>query len=263
MRVINKSHQPGLHASRLMALALAQYPVVTFLDDDVEVLPGYFKELQFTFDSFPELVGLGGVNVSEHSKAKWRRLIERLFLLRSKELGRLTASCFNWSHDEWASRSQIFPADFLLGCNMSLRVEAVKDIRRAPYFEGYSLGEDLYLCVWAARRGTLAVNPRMRVVHHFAPMGRPDYSHLWREMIRSSWEVLGLRGRTVLRKAAFAWSVLGLFLGQVIVMVGAVFRGDRMTCRFKREALFGIARGSWMVISGQHDPRRSESSPRS
>jgi len=255
VRVVNKSHQPGLHLSRLMSLALAQYPVVTFLDDDVEVLPGYFRELQATFDSSSELVGLGGVNINEESKAKWRKLVERLFLLRSRAIGRLTASCFNWSHDEWASRSQSFPADFLLGCNMSLRVEAVKDIRQVPYFEGYSLGEDVYLCIWAARRGALAVNPNMRVVHHFAPTGRLDYPYLWREMVRSSWEISGLRSRTLLHVAAFSWSILGLFVGQAIAMAWALIRSDRAECKRRLGALLGISRGVWMIVSGRHAPQ--------
>jgi len=86
------TNEPGLTRQRNRAISEATGDVLVFLDDDVELDPGFIAALEAAFDGHPDVAGIGGFIVNEWGKEpeRWWKLRKRLGLLPGAyEEGRL------------------------------------------------------------------------------------------------------------------------------------------------------------------------------
>ncbi len=205
----NKRERAGLLQSRVEALRHARYGIVLFLDDDVELLPGYLARLMTHYRSDATLAGAGGVDVLEPRAPLLRRLFEYVILFRSFQLGRYSWSGFGGGMDAWRFQPRPFKVDFLYGCNMSFRRSALSELKSAAWFNSYSIGEDMYVSNCASRAGSLLVDPQLLVKHHQAATARDREEDVARTRIVNHFLLLKARGAGAARMGGFLWTALG------------------------------------------------------
>jgi len=219
-RYVNKSDTPGLFLSRLKSLELAQFDIVLFLDDDVEIAPNYISQLFETYEIHPQAAGVGGIDVLVRPAPRWRQLWEVLIFYRSLDRGKLSVSGFGGSMDQWSTAVSPFPTEFLSGCNMSFRKNTLKDVVPKDWLQSYSLGEDLYLSFVARQSGILLCNPYMKVKHHRSRISRDNEEIVAYTQIVNHYKLLREYRAARWRYWALLWTAVGLavfyFLGAIV-----------------------------------------------
>jgi GT2 family glycosyltransferase len=228
-------HNPGPHGlvhGRILAIQAAAGSVILFLDDDVEVDPDYLVRLADAYVQHPGIVGIGGRDTLGKEKMFLVRAYLRFFLLDSGRVGRLSPSGFNLSMSGWRRAARPFETEFLSGCNMSFRKNAVRDMTPAPWLERYSLGEDIVISEVARAHGALIVEPRLKVKHYDSPVSRVPKTETAYTMIRNTYCLLQLRRSSWWAYPALFWTTFGIILKDVvrphrIHLVGAYLRALR------------------------------------
>jgi GT2 family glycosyltransferase len=202
--------RPGLARQRNQSLAWVrehrpEVTVVHFIDDDTEVLPGYFRQISAAFDSDPELAGVGGV-VLDQPRPRHER-IKRWFFLYGPEPGIVLPSgrttIGHYEGDEATA------PEWLPGCAMSYRLPLVGDTEFDDRLEGYSYGEDMYFSYALSARHRLAIAPQAQVVHRLSPQNRLSRTRLARDRVALLHRFVRENDDRGMRVSAFWWSVLG------------------------------------------------------
>jgi glycosyltransferase involved in cell wall biosynthesis len=206
-----RKERPGLYESRREAVARAQGDVVLFLDDDVEVEPGYVQGLMKAYEARPQAAGVGGVDLLLRRGLFWR-LFSRLFYVNSGDPGKLSATGYNGSQVYWPGLKEPFESQFLSGCNMSFKREALLGLPEAAWLEGYSLGEDLVLSHAARKHGPLFVDPALQVRHHSCAVARDKRDRLAEMTVVNQYHILRMIRGDEWSPAAFRWMILGFQL---------------------------------------------------
>jgi glycosyltransferase involved in cell wall biosynthesis len=205
-----RKQQPGLLLSRMFAVERARYDTLLFVDDDAELERDYLVRLADAYKRHPKAAAIGGIDPNVRGNWKWN-LFTRLILYDSGHPGKLSPSGYGGSMVRWSTMSQPFRTEYLLGCNMSFRREALRGIAPVAWLEGYSLGEDLYLSDLAGRHGELWIDPALRVIHHASPISRDREELVAYTEIVNHHHLLRLKQAGPARHAALLWTALGLF----------------------------------------------------
>lgn len=159
----------GAAAARNRAASLAGSDVVLFLDDDVELLPGYLAAVRAVFDADErgEVGGASGYTVNYvRTLSPAKRLRSALFYH-----GPFSAERDPLIFHLRPGRGPR-PARRLHGSNMILRRTALADVRFDETYTGYTFGEDRDLSALLARRTTLLWIPEATLLHHESPRSR-------------------------------------------------------------------------------------------
>jgi GT2 family glycosyltransferase len=163
--------QPGLTASRNLAIDRVRTDLVLFLDDDVVLRPDYVRRVRDAFTGDPSLVGAGGTVDDEHVYGL--RRLRALLMVPGRETGQVYRS--GWSSP--LPRHRDAPVEHLIGCNMTYRTAVLRGYRFDERFQGYALGEDLELSHRLHRDGhRLRTVGAARLWHLSAP---PRHDRTW------------------------------------------------------------------------------------
>lgn len=213
--------------------------IVHFIDDDVELEPGYFSALERCFEQMPHIVGAGGVvtNVSTPGPYLWNKV----FFLDSSRQGAVLPSGVNVRALKVEAVKHV---DWLSGCSMSFRAELFQHERFDTRMEGYCLGEDVDFSFRARRHGALVVCPEARLQHRERGASALDAREkAAAELVRRYRFVQRYRtdGMSV---SAFWWSVLG----DLVLTAGKSVILDR---RMQREKLRGLIDGIRLISAGE------------
>lgn len=169
--------EPGLTASRNLALDHVTQDITLFLDDDVVLRPDYVSRLVGAFEADPDLVGAGGSIDDDHEyELQWLRGV---LMVPGRLTGRVYRS--GWSSQTPKGRSR--DVDHLIGCNMAFRTAKISDHRFADHFRGYALGEDLEFTHRLREEGhrlTVVGDARL---WHLTDDPRHDYAWGYREVV--------------------------------------------------------------------------------
>lgn len=217
--------RPGLARQRNQALAWVrehrpETSVVHFIDDDTEVLPGYFSEIVATFDADPDLVGVGGV-VLDQARPRHVRIKRWFFLYGARPGAVLPSGRSTIGHYEG---DEATAPEWLPGCAMSYRLPLVGDTTFDDRLEGYSYGEDMYFSYALRARHRLAIAPRAQVVHRLSPQNRLSRTRLAQDRVALLHRFVRENRDRGLRTSAFWWSVLG---DVVLKLADGVAHSDR------------------------------------
>lgn len=166
------AHAPdllGLTHARNRAVDLSSGDVVLFLDDDVELAPGYIREIMRVFEADPKgrVGGAGGliVNLPDSlSRVQWIR--SGLFYRGPFSVERDTLAF----HLHPGTRPR--RAMRLHGCDLALRRDVFRHVRFDEGYSGYSFGEDRDFSVRVSRRFELWWVPAARLIHKQTPASR-------------------------------------------------------------------------------------------
>ncbi len=170
LRYVHDPNLSSLTRARNRAISLASGTVFLFLDDDVELAPGYVRELLAVFDKDP-LGGVGGAGGLILNFPQTLSLGQRIrswifyqgpFRIERDVIG---FQLRPGAHPRRALR--------LNGCNMAFRREVMEGLQFDEDYSGYSFGEDRDFSVLAARGVGLLWVPSARLLHKQAGGGRP------------------------------------------------------------------------------------------
>jgi len=185
--------------------------IVAFLDDDTELDPLYFLEIEKTFESHKDAVGVSGYITNEvqwepvNSKNQgfsfftidgWSRKEDMRNRFR-KALGLMPdiqpSTIGPYAHERALGglppSGKIYKVDYLQGAMMCFKKEIFQYISFSHYFEGYGLYEDKDFSLRAGKIGNLYVSTRAKLSHHHDPFGRPNYVKYGIMTVRNGWRV--------------------------------------------------------------------------
>jgi GT2 family glycosyltransferase len=159
----------------------------------------------------PEIAALAPVITNYPAPSAARRLYRAVFCLGPFRDERQPVYWF-WRRYPAPAR---VPVRMFTGAMMSFRRTALEGLRHDARYKGASIGEDIDLCWTLWRRGArLAIATDAHIVHNRAPRParRPEEAQI------ASWGFLYQKHlpRTLATRAAFAWYVVGVFVGALI-----------------------------------------------
>lgn len=227
---------PGLARQRMAGVRALRddTEVVHFIDDDVQLAPDYFAQIERVFVEHDDVLGVGGWVINTPSRRV--RFTGPMFLLDSAtRQGRVLPSGAN----VLVHRPRgILDVDWLSGCAMAYRRRVFAQLSFDERMTGYSLGEDVDFSFRVSRLGRVVVTERARLRHLCSEVGRWDHARLARENARRRHAfVCELRGHGV-NRGAFWWSLLGEILTRA---VRGVLRTDGDERAVARALLRGTA----------------------
>lgn len=171
---------PGLATSRNLALNQIDDGIVHFLDDDVVVPTSYFDEACDFFGTNQMAVGVAPyIRVSSDIENSLKNRIRNTLIKLLKKQGKFTKS----GRAHWLVSKRVRPVDWLPGCCMSYRMEAIKDLDFSEELQngplgGYALGEDFDFSHRALQMGELWGLGSSTVFHKLEPNDRSN----WKKM---------------------------------------------------------------------------------
>lgn len=230
---------PGLARQRNQALdwIRAHRPdtaIVHFIDDDTEPEPDYFAAVERAFASDHRLGGVGGVVVNQPFPRF--QLAKYAFALYSRRPGVVLRS--GRSTIGHYVGHEATHAEWLPGCAMSYRLDAIGSLSFDHRLEGYSLGEDLYFSYALSRTHPLTIAKDARVVHHLSPVNRHSAERISRERVELLHRFVRENRDRGLRMSAFWWSVVGEAVLHLAHGVGA--RDGEALARARGVAVGGV-----------------------
>jgi GT2 family glycosyltransferase len=230
---------PGLARQRNQALEWirdqrAGVQIVHFIDDDTEPERDYFAAVERAFATDPRLGGVGGVVLNQPFPRF--QIAKYLFALYSPRPGVVLRSGRSTiGHYEGHEATQ---AEWLPGCAMSYRLDAIHAITFDNRLEGYSLGEDLYFSYALGRTHRLTIAKDARVIHHLSPVNRHSAERISRERIELLHRFVRENRDRGLRLSAFWWSVVGEAMLHFAHAIGA--RDPEALARARGVAIGGV-----------------------
>lgn len=217
---------------------------VHFIDDDVTVLPGYFRRLADVLRTHPEIGGVGGRILEPNrpepsSRPPW---LKRLFLLTSDVPGRVLPSGHTSSAQFCPPFSHLLPTQWLSTCASTYRRAVFAQYRFDPAVEGPSPRlEDLDFSYRISRCWPLFVDSEARLIHHRSPLHRHNAERTACESVVRRYWFIEKNIAHPLRKAAFWWA----FAGQVL----AASTSDKPKAHAWRR---GLLRGACTLLTRSH-----------
>jgi glycosyltransferase involved in cell wall biosynthesis len=248
-----RAQTPGLTRQRNQAVSYCDglgSEILHFIDDDTEVLPGYFDAIESRFLRDSQLVGVGAC-IENFPQLKYP-LFRRVFDLTGKTPGKVLRSG-RWVVAQYPGISEDIVPDCLAGCCMSYLTETCRQYRFDERLEGASLGEDRDFGFRVSRDRSIAIEPTARCVHHVSPVNRlsPYRSRREYAVLTFAWVVE--QRQHGLSRLAFVWSLVGeIFL----TISSAVVRRRKSSL----QAAAGLVVGLIICLSG-HANGKSRLSP--
>jgi GT2 family glycosyltransferase len=198
---INLLHSlPGLPRSRNLGIDSTEAQILTFLDDDVRVPSHYFIQMDSFLSQNPSFSGYGPRIAG--TRTGHREL--------TKNAGRVTKS----GRSYWFVKSnQVQWADWLPGCAMTFRREAIGNLRFNPQLEngpagGYALGEDVDFGIRFSRTNKIGFDPQNEIIHELSIQNRSSAYKM--ELAIGAWHAYLVKNYSdqVKFSKSFAWILL-------------------------------------------------------
>ena len=172
----------GLPLQRNLALRHVTAELVTFLDDDVELEPGYLATIKRWFSDTEACVGASGNITNDPRRPALSRAFRRLFDLANDDgLLHRSGDVAYLRHPQLPTR-----VDVISGANMTFRRRALSGIRFREDLGRYAYMEDADIALKLGGVGTLWMVPGARLVHNRSPAARLPRREYVSEVLRNS-----------------------------------------------------------------------------
>lgn len=241
--------------------------IVCFLDDDTVLESNYFENLLYTYELFPEALGVGGYisnevkwekvpenyisKINEFCFDGWKRKDGSRFVLRKKL--NLDSDCppgFSslFSHGRSVGflppSNKIYEVEQLMGGVSSFRKSVFEKFSFSTYFEGYGLYEDADFTLRVAKTGKLYLNTGAKLSHFHDESGRPNKYKYGKMVVRNGWYVWRVKNPNPKLIDRYKWNAITILL-TIIRFTNVI------TERKKKEAFreaVGRSIGWWSLI---------------
>lgn len=207
--IYRRARRAGLARQRNDAIELCRdldVEIVHFIDDDTEVLPGYFDAIERRFAREVTVMGVGGIVVNQ--PVFDYLAIRSFFLLRSRRRGSGLRSGRKML-GQYPGAQESDHVEWLIGCSMSYRMTVFNEIKFDDRLEGPSLGEDFDFSFRLSRIHRLAVEPAARCVHHVTSAARSTKRSTAHERILNVYRRVIEQQDLGMSRAAFWWATFG------------------------------------------------------
>jgi len=236
--------RPGLARQRNQAVEVARglgVNILHFIDDDTEVLPGYFDAIEACFADEDVVVGVGGV--IENMELGRFQALKRVFCLWGPNRGTVLPSgrVCNGQDIEVPPGSSV---DWLAGGAMSYRLSVFNTYRFDDRLVGLSLGEDYDFGFRVSRGARLTVATDARCIHHASLQNRHSSERVGSEATVLTYAWVQEQRENGMSPALFWWATIGELL-----MRGVHGMLARNTIELARAR--GVARGAVEILRGR------------
>jgi GT2 family glycosyltransferase len=206
--------EPSLPRQRNVALDAVDSELVAFLDDDVELRPGYLEQVVRWFSEHPETIGASGHIENDVPFSSASRAFRRVFSLSAGDgILRPSGDLIYLYHPARPTR-----VDSLSGSNMVWRRAAIGGLRFDEGLKGYAYMEDVDFSLRAGRRGELWMLSDAYLVHHTTQTSRVAPRAYVRQVLANGAYLFAKhRLGYSLRSAAYARRLLGRSAAYVAV----------------------------------------------
>jgi glycosyltransferase involved in cell wall biosynthesis len=207
----NKSDKPGLARSRRVAIATATGDVLMFLDDDVVLDEKYIEAIMAVYESDRNgrVGGCEGVlqGIRYHPL---QMLLLRLFGMDAPKregqilknfIGILVRNIMRQTDVQWLS-----------GCNMSYRREAIAAVEIPPEIEDCVLSEDRTISYQVGQRWRLVATPEARLVHKKVATARDPRVRGFEEIYYNHIAFRRFMPRDLSHRLSFGWLSAGYII---------------------------------------------------
>ncbi len=203
---IHDRHVSGCAEARNIGMDNADPGIWLFLDDDVELEPGFLEEIVSAYAQDSSLAGVSGTITNYPTPPLLFRVWSRVFCLGPFFDERQPAY---WNSERLRSHGLIKVTKFGAGL-MSFRSEAVSSIRFDTRLRGVCDGEDVDFC--ARVQGRMVICPQARLAHYCSSSGRSQDHWLRRQV--QSYHYLYRRhwASGIVNRLCFAWLNAGYFI---------------------------------------------------
>ena len=210
------NNEKGLFLSRLKAIKLVKGEIILFLDDDVVLNDDYIEVLIDTYQNNSDIIGVGGIDILLPKYSLLRNIYTFIFLYNSLKPGKLSITGLNSSMNMWINKKNIFETEYLNGCNMSFKKEVIKNLPYLKFFNNYSLGEDLFISMFANKGGKLVVNPKLKVKHFQTPIARDKKENVARMKIVNHFKLLKYLNKPKIKYFLIFWTYFGMIVASIV-----------------------------------------------
>jgi GT2 family glycosyltransferase len=188
--------------------------VVCFLDDDVEIEPGYLRNVarKFEADTEGRILGVCGNAANEKPRGIFDRMVRNLFMITDNRSGKILPSG-DGGHIYSPRRDET--VDVLSGCNMCYRREVFTQYGLAfdEVLTGYAFMEDHDFSFRVSKYGGLVQLADARLVHHVSPVSRPALRDLFENYIIHSFYIFRKNhSPQPFEYLCYGWRLVGKFL---------------------------------------------------
>jgi GT2 family glycosyltransferase len=208
----------GTH-SRNIGIDYSKSDILVFLDDDVELLPGYFYNIILSFMNNKELAGVQGWIVNKKKRSKIDNLLRTIFL---------------FEHD--AKKMKILPnflgttltniplkptqVEWMPGCNFAVRKKFVEIERFDENLIKYALAEDRDLSYRILKYGDIYLNPKSKIIHKEVSISRlPSKKKLYMIAVHQLYLIFKHFGNSKISIFAYWWNMVGRTIYNTILCV--------------------------------------------
>jgi len=222
--------KPGLTRQRNIGVNASSGDIIVFVDDDVVLEKDCLKEIVHVFDAYPENIGGVTANVVERCQIEDKlsfsgklkdaiaRFLQSVFFLTKWGNGKFQLSGFP-TLIKSGTVDKITCCEFLFGHCMAFRKELFNEFR---------FNEDLYECRYAeddefayrvSRKYKNIYTPNAKAVHNSSPIERNPYKRNKGLIINRLCYFKKILPQDPRHNLAFYWSVIGLFLWEIIATI--------------------------------------------
>ena len=209
--------------------------ILCFLDDDTVLTPNYFEEIIKAFETDPNIVGVGGVEINEdrwikkeanavYGENKFyefegyvypegsRNYIRNILGLQSHLGSGRMPEFSNGRNSGFPLTGKIYEVDLLIGLSFNFRRIVFENNKFTTYFEGYGLYEDADYSIRAQQFGKNVVATKAQLYHYHDQSGRPNKYQYGKMVVRNGWYVWRVKYSNPSFKAKLKWNAIVLLL---------------------------------------------------
>ena len=254
LRYHRKDGEPGLTASRNIAIRMAQGDVVFFLDDDVVLEPEYVAAMMEIHenDASGEIGGVGGVITN--APVSFGEMLSSLVSLTPR-----------WGHGKvfpcginqvnYGAVKTVQDVQWLSGGVTSYRREVFERFTFHEGFRGYGSMEDVEFSHRVSKAYRLVATPAARLAHYHTEVQRISRRELTYQRVLNLWYHFHHNmPQRLVNRLAFGWYLFAMALVEFGNMLIRPHRFRRMWGR-----LSGHVLGIWDCLRGRGPAVRRES----
>lgn len=219
IKVIKNEVSVGHAKARNQGIEISTGEIIFFLDDDCEVFPDYFQEIEKIYieDKNEKVYGVEGIIVNENiNNNKKNDFISELFMLyQTGPIGDIQLSGFSINSNEV---NNVISTNILMGAS-SYRKKVYNEFKYNENFKGWS-PDDIEFSYRVSRKYKLLRNPKAKMYHHHSQVEREkvgDYYSkrvwmhyvMWRRCVKFSFVNL----------LCYLWSEIGYLIYNILLSI--------------------------------------------
>ena len=238
LSLVYVNSSPGLPLQRNAGIRQSTGEIIVFIDDDSVLEPEYLEEIAAAFGGDSERV-IGAICsriTNLPASDRFSKAFTSVFMLGSAGDGAIKKSGFLSSPYESETPKLV---EFLSGGVMSIRREVFYHARFDENLPGWAPMEDVDIARQILKLGyQILYLPKARQRHYPSPSERLNDYEVARMMTRNHYYMFTKHSKgTVVERAAFVWSLIGLCL--VPLRRGGL------------NAVRGYLAGIWLIVRGK------------